>query len=117
VAGYVCAVRMWGIAKTGWRVLRRRIAARMLLRAIRRNAWTFAGSGVCAITTGPALAVYIVDNPLPTPGCAWHRAVFERLFQRLVDPNARVRHTACVREGAAACRFEIDLPTRRGSPA
>jgi divinyl protochlorophyllide a 8-vinyl-reductase len=85
-----------------------RLGARMLLDAVRRNAWTFAGSGVCAVPV-PGRVIEISGNPLVMPGCVWHRAVFTRLFRAMVSPHARVRHAACCGEGAPACRFEISL--------
>ena len=81
-----------------------------MLGAIRRNAWTFAGSGVCRTAAAPRHLISIRDNPLAMPDCAWHAAVSARLFGRLVAPGTGIRHTACCRDGAAACRFEIDLP-------
>jgi len=107
-ADYIIAHRIPKFAKRILKIAPRKLATRLLLLAIRRNAWTFAGSGHCAITTRPA-AIYIADNPIATPDCVWHQAVFERLFRRLVDAGAVVRHTACIRAGAGACRFEIDF--------
>src|SRR6056297_1861565 len=62
------------------------LAGRILLSAIARNAWTFAGSGGVATGARP-FSVEIVANPLAEPGgCAWHAGVFERLFRVLVHP-------------------------------
>lgn len=88
-----------------------RLAAPILLRAIQRNAWTFAGSGECKVLLSPRLIIEIKKNPLAVPDCAWHSAVFERLFCRLVARNTRVRHTNCCGHGDAVCRFQIDLPS------
>ena len=82
------------------------LAAPLLASAIRRASWTFAGSGAC---TTPPGAIEIAANPIATPGCPWHEAAFERLYTGLVSRAARVRHTACIRRGAPACRFEIEL--------
>jgi divinyl protochlorophyllide a 8-vinyl-reductase len=87
-------------------------AARLLLRAIERNAWTFAGSGRFAVHLGSPHVVEIADNPLTTPGCVWHVAVFERLFRALVSPGANVCQLRCCREGDPLCRFEIALEGR-----
>lgn len=111
-ADYIIAHRIPEFARRILGLAPRRLATRLLLHAIRRNAWTFAGSGQCAITTRPA-AIFIADNPIATPDCVWHQAVFERLFRRLVDARARVRHTACIRAGAGACRFDVDFPEVR----
>lgn len=109
-ADYVYANRIPRIARTVLPVLPRWAASRLLLSAIERSAWTFAGSGACR--TGPGLTVTIGANPLAMPGCVWHRAVFARLFERLVAPGTRVEQTACCLDGAPACRFVIHLPGR-----
>lgn len=82
-------------------------SARLLLRAITANAWTFAGSGVFTARAGSPHVVEIADNPIAIPGCVWHVAVFEGLFRALVSARTEVRHARCCLEGAPACRFEI----------
>lgn len=93
------------------------LAARMLLAAIRRNAWTFVGSGhFSASRPGPrdrGVDLAIRGNPLcvgqqaEVPVCDFYAATFERLFGALVHPQARVEEVACEACGADACRFEI----------
>ena len=88
------------------------IAARLLLAAIRKNAWTFAGSGAVTTAARP-WTVEIADNPLAQEGgCAWHAAVFERLFRALVHPRTVARETACCAAGAPACRFVLEVPPK-----
>jgi len=97
------------------RLLPAPLAARALLAAITRHAWTFAGSGrFSAAVPGLRLAVLeIRGNPMcrdlhaPTPACDYYAATFERLFQVLVHRQARVRETACEACGDEACRFEL----------
>lgn len=90
-----------------------RLAAHVLLAAIRRNAWTFAGSGRFTAAAGNPSRLAIVDNPLcrgaaaPVPVCHYYAATFERLFRTLVHRNARVIETACEAAGGDACRFEV----------
>jgi divinyl protochlorophyllide a 8-vinyl-reductase len=89
------------------------IAAWLLGRWATQNSWTFAGSAVFAPTA--ALEFEMVGNPLirgetaPTPLCRFHEALFERLFQRLVDPRLICREIECQATGAPACRFAIAL--------
>lgn len=89
------------------------LAARMLLAAIRRHAWTFSGSGTFTAKAGLPVVLTIRGNPLckgvlaSAPACDFYAATFERLFQVLVHPQARVRETACEAMGAAQCRFEV----------
>jgi divinyl protochlorophyllide a 8-vinyl-reductase len=89
------------------------LAARVLLSAITRHAWTFAGSGSFAATPGRPLRVSIRGNPMcrglaaDTPACEYYAATFERLFRVLVHPATEVVETACEACGDDACRFEI----------
>ncbi len=83
-------------------------SARMLLRAIRSHAWTFAGSGdFSARMERGAVVIAIAANPIAMPGCPWHRGVFTRLFRELVSPRVLVRHEACCAHGARDCTFVI----------
>lgn len=83
-------------------------SARMLLRAVRAHAWTFAGSGrFSARMERGAVGISIARNPIAMPGCPWHRGVFTRLFSQLVNPKVLVRHEHCCAQGEAACIFRI----------
>lgn len=91
-------------------------AARILLLAIRRHAWTFCGSGQFSAQLQRPGRVRLrlqgsatsrgaqADEPL----CDYFAATFERLFQVLVSPASRVQEVACAAMGAAACEFELD---------
>ena len=115
-ADYILAHRIPKPAQRLLRALPRRLAAPLLARAIARNAWTFAGSGQFRIVSVRPLVFEIADNPMVRgeaalhPVCAWHVAVFQRLFAALVDPRAAVTETACCACGAPACRFVLHLP-------
>jgi divinyl protochlorophyllide a 8-vinyl-reductase len=112
--------------KMQW-VLRRlpaRLAARVLLAAITRNAWTFVGSGQFSARAArpdgapgeTGFDLEVQRNPLclgqrtEGPVCDYYAAVFERLFSALVHPQAQVREVACEARGDAACRFEVRWP-------
>jgi divinyl protochlorophyllide a 8-vinyl-reductase len=86
-------------------------AGPLLLKAIGKHAWTFAGSGTfSAAGAGPA-HIEIANNPIATPGCPWHQAVFHTLFATLVSPAVRVDHPECQRQGAHSCRFTVYFRT------
>lgn len=111
-ADYVLANRIPAAAKAVIRALPAALGARLLARAIARNAWTFAGSGRFEVTGQSPLTLSIRHNPLACgpaarPSCHWHSAVFERLFQNLVWPGAQVRESACCGCGDPACTFRI----------
>jgi divinyl protochlorophyllide a 8-vinyl-reductase len=88
-------------------------AARLLLSAISRHAWTFAGSGDFAARAGRPIVLTIRNNPMcaglqaDAPACAFYAATFEALFSALVHPRARVVETACEALGAPECVFEV----------
>lgn len=89
------------------------LAARVLLAAITRNAWTFAGSGEFSAQAGRPVKLQIRHNPLcrdlhtEAPACDYYAATFERLFQVLVHRDSHVVETACEACGDDACRFEV----------
>lgn len=114
---YLLAHRIPRPAQTVLKRLPGWLSARLLITAMSRHAWTFAGSGRFA-PQRPAwgarrVVLRIVGNPLcqgqqaESPACSFYSAVFERLFRTLVHPQARARETACEACGAAACEFEI----------
>mgnify|MGYP006273324255 CR=1 FL=1 len=106
-AAYILANRIPRPAQRVLRLLPRGPSARLLLMAIRKNGWTFAGSGRVATRAGRPCRIEIADNPIAVPGCVWHVAVFEGPFRALVSPGTTVRETACCARGAPACRFEL----------
>ncbi len=106
-ADYVLANRIPRPARLLLPILPAVIAGPLLLRAIARHAWTFAGSGCVTIDTSHPWRIEIAENPLAMPGCVWHVAVFRGVVAQLVAPRAKVRHLHCCRDGASACRFEI----------
>ncbi len=106
-ANYILAHRIPRAVRMTLKALPASLAGPLLLRAIARNAWTFAGSGGFRAQFGSPSVVEITDNPIAMPGCAWHVAVFEGLFRALVASHSTVRHPRCCHSGAAACRFEI----------
>ncbi len=94
-------------------VLPRFLSARLLAKAIARHAWTFAGSGHFRIVSFSPLVFEIENNPVvrgetsDRPLCAWHAAVFERLYRVLVADSCRASELRCSAQGHTACRFLI----------
>ena len=109
---YLLAHRIPGAVRGLLKMLPARLAAPLLVSAIRRNAWTFAGSGTFT-ATGQPLRLSISGCPIcrgagsPHCVCDYYAATFERLFAVLVSPGCRVRETACEATGAPACVFEV----------
>jgi divinyl protochlorophyllide a 8-vinyl-reductase len=112
-ADYIIANRIPRPVVLLLRALPAPLAAPLLVRAIERNAWTFAGSGRFEVLSRRPLRVAIHDNPVVRGErsdhalCHWHSAVFERLFTRLVHRDWRAREVECCAMGHRACLFEI----------
>ncbi len=112
-ADYLLAARIPGAVQWLLKRLPARLAARLLVAAIRAHAWTFAGSGRFSAAAGSPTRLELTDNPLcagehaRAPVCRWHAAVFERLFQVLVSPRAQAIETSCAACGDACCRFVL----------
>lgn len=110
---YILANRIPAAARGLIGALPSALGARLLTAAISRHAWTFAGSGAFRVLGRAPLEFEIRANPLVAgeisamPACHWHRAVFARLFGRLVWPDVTVTETACCACGAPACRFTL----------
>jgi divinyl protochlorophyllide a 8-vinyl-reductase len=110
---YLLAHRIPKPAQAVLKVTPAGLAARTLLQAIGKHAWTFAGSG--RFSADPAHPVRITIENCPTardvraeaPVCGFYSATFERIFSTLVSPKAKVREIACSAMGAPACVFEV----------
>lgn len=91
------------------------ISARLLVRAISAHAWTFAGSGGFSGEVHgwrrPAIQLAIKANPLATPGCPWHGAVFERLFATLTATQVSVLHPRCQAKNNDCCEWTVTAAT------
>jgi len=128
-AAYVSRNRIPAAVRLLLRLLPSRVALPLLLTAIERHAWTFAGSGRFGVEGRPPRVLVIANAPTcrreasspfgPTSarGGAWYEAAFEGLL-RLADRRIRIREVECVLQGHPACRYAIDLdaaPRRRAS--
>lgn len=127
-ADYIIAHRIPRFAARALRWLPAPIAARLLMRAIERHAWTFVGAGAFTVT-GPWH--FIIDRTQAGDRAAppdtlfhWYAAVFARLYGRLVrarsgctgaapDPRYPLRwhfRIAPVTAGAARARAAPPAP-------
>lgn len=110
---YLLAHRIPGFAQRLLKLLPAGPSARILVKAIRANAWTFVGTGRFDAEMGPPLSLIIADSPLcrgmvaQEPQCDFYTGTFQRLFAALVSPKAAVTETACLGAGAEVCRFTV----------
>lgn len=115
-AAYLLAHRIPRVVQGLLKRLPAPLAARVLLQAITRNAWTFVGSGTFSalpIRWGRPVRLQIEHNPLcrgvvsDAPACDFYAATFETLFRALVHPRSQVQEVECEACGGRACRFDI----------
>ena len=112
-ADYLLANRIPKPVQRLLRLLPRRLAAFILLKAIGAHAWTFAGTSRFTWTMGRPITLSFEDCPLcrgdrsTAPCCSYYSATFERLFRELIAAGTTVTETECIATGGKACRFEI----------
>ena len=110
---YILSNRIPAAARATLKALPAWMSSRLLARAIAAHAWTFVGSGQFASRRAGGLIFEISHNPFcvgessAEPVCVWHAAVFQRLYQALVSPGAKVVETHCSARGDPCCRFSI----------
>jgi divinyl protochlorophyllide a 8-vinyl-reductase len=110
---YLLANRIPHAAQRVLKVMPSSLASRVLLAAIGRHAWTFAGSGTFSARAGRPVVVTIADCPLcrgvraEQPLCDYYAATFQQLFRVLVARDALATETACSARGDGECRFAI----------
>ncbi|OYQ36580.1 bacteriochlorophyll 4-vinyl reductase [Niveispirillum lacus] len=90
-----------------------RVASRLLLWAVAKHAWTFAGSGIFAVEQAAPAIITIQNSPMGrhrydgVPVCDFYVGAFERLYEVLIHPQAQAQETDCIAAGAPLCRFQI----------
>lgn len=111
-ADYVIENRIPALVAKILRWMPANLAGKGLLSAIKKNSWTFAGSGDCVTRPNDTPNLKILNNPLHMPGSAWHVGVFERMFRRLVCAHATVDYTS----DDTSCSFDVHygLPKASG---
>ncbi len=113
-AEYLLANRIPLIAQFVMRLAPQPIGLAILLRAMKSNAWTFAGSGrfeyrqtragteltfgSCAMCRGMLSSV---------PMCDFYAGTFEHLVQVLVSETVYVVEVECIAHGGRYCRFAL----------
>ncbi len=110
---YLLANRIPLMAQHVLKRLPRARAARVLVAAIARHAWTFAGGGEFTYEFSPHLSLQLRGSPIcrdlrtQQPACAYFAATFERVLGAMLGPSLRVTETECEATGASACVFDV----------
>ncbi len=118
IGDYLLANRIPRPVQRLLKLLPRPLAARVLLKAIEKNSWTFAGSA--RFSTQPSRPTRFIldgsrvclDARSPVPLCDFYGATFERLFRELVDTEVRVVEVQCQATDNAVCVFEVRSDSR-----
>ena len=114
-AEYLIANRIPRFAQRIMRVLPAGASLRILLGAIMKHTWTFAGSAAVRVTFGRVPLMTLQHCPMcrglhsEGPCCVYYTATLERLMQRLVSPRATVREEVCEASGAPSCVFAFKV--------
>lgn len=120
-ARYILAHRIPPLAQRLLRLMPARLASPVLLAAIGRHAWTFAGSAAFCAAPGPPVALSLTGCCLCRTTLAggrlgsFYAATFEGLFQALVTRRSRV--VALAGGGPVAWTARIDGVTRKAGGA
>jgi divinyl protochlorophyllide a 8-vinyl-reductase len=111
---YLLAHRIPAPVQALLRILPASLASRVLVVAISRHAWTFAGSGVFHAAPLPGgVRLSVSGCPLCRGArgkaalCGFYAGTFERLFDTLVRRGASATEIECEARGDAACVFRV----------
>lgn len=111
---YLLANRIPRVAQWIIRVAPRRVGLAILLQAMAKNAWTFAGSGRFRIVRGGGWPQLVFEEcamcrelHATRPMCDFYAGTFERLIAVLVAPSVQVVEVECLAQGGGVCRFEL----------
>lgn len=116
---YLLAHRIPGIARMTLPLLPGPAALRVLLGAIGRHTWTFAGSARVRLTPGDPAMISLTHCPLcagvqsEVPTCDFYLGTFARLARALLGRQAWAEEVACEARGDSACRFLIGTARQR----
>jgi divinyl protochlorophyllide a 8-vinyl-reductase len=116
-ADYLLRVRIPRLAQRVLALLPPRFGLRLLLSAITRNSWTFAGSATFSVERDPSHTTRfsLVGCPVcrgmsaSAPACHYYASTVERLVRAILAPSAQVVEEECEAMGASRCRFRIAL--------
>jgi divinyl protochlorophyllide a 8-vinyl-reductase len=110
---YLLANRIPGLARMTLPALPSRLALRILLSAISRHTWTFAGSARVEILHGAPAMISLSRCPMcagitsDAPICDFYVGTFHRLAQALLGPRGFAEEVTCEARGDSACRFAM----------
>ncbi len=109
-AAYLLRVRIPGLFQKLLKPLPPGLAFKILIFAISKNAWTFAGSGDFSYTTGktPEITVKVTCPTIPVVG-NFYLGTFTRLLRELVSHDTKIESSITGESGAITCRYTCHI--------
>ncbi|NTV63236.1 MAG: bacteriochlorophyll 4-vinyl reductase [Oscillochloris sp.] len=114
-ADYVRANRLPGPFRSLLGILPAQLGLRLLLIAISKHAWTFAGSGTFTFGIGRTPWISIgtpIDHDTSAISavlCRYYCGSFTQLLRQVVSQRIELRETSCQARGGNACVYQIVL--------
>ncbi|MEI6046508.1 MAG: bacteriochlorophyll 4-vinyl reductase [Chloroflexota bacterium] len=112
-AHYLLKNRIPKFAQVILHLLPRQLGLKLLLTAIGKNAWTFAGSGTYSFVLGKSPTITLqncigcLDIQASKPVCSYYAGTFETLLKNIIDTRIQVEEIKCQANGASACTFSV----------
>jgi divinyl protochlorophyllide a 8-vinyl-reductase len=109
-AAYLLRVRIPGFFQKILKPLPPGMAFKLLLFAISKNAWTFAGSGEFSYSSGkqPVITVRVTYPSLPVVG-NFYLGTFETLLEELVNAKTAIASSIEKKGGAILCTYTCTI--------
>ncbi|NMW20307.1 MAG: bacteriochlorophyll 4-vinyl reductase [Chlorobiaceae bacterium] len=109
-ARYLLKVRIPGIFQKLVKLLPSRLAFKLFLFAISKNAWTFAGSGKFSYTMSrpPEITVIVTYPTHPVVG-NFYLGTFTALLQELVNPKTKIKADIRQENKTIRCKYRCEI--------
>ncbi len=109
-ARYLLRVRIPGIFQKLVKLLPGRLAFKLFLFAISKNAWTFAGSGKFSYTMSrpPEITVIVTYPTHPVVG-NFYLGTFTALLKELVNPKTRIKADIRQESKTIRCKYRCEI--------
>jgi divinyl protochlorophyllide a 8-vinyl-reductase len=109
-ARYLLKVRIPAIFQKLVKLLPPRLAFKLFLFAISKNAWTFAGSGEFSYTMNrpPEILVKVIYPSLPVVG-NFYLGTFTALLQELVNPKTKIKADIQKENKNIRCSYQCEI--------
>jgi divinyl protochlorophyllide a 8-vinyl-reductase len=110
-AEYLLENRIPGLFQSLVKLLPRQLAMKLLLFAISKNAWTFAGSDAFSFEVGRAMLIRVrVSFPSKPVVTYFYGGTFDRLLRTLIDPAVMVAIQEHTERGEIDCFYNVTFP-------